>query len=198
MTQRTLPLLALLALAAGAPVTAGETYKVDPGHSFIGFSARHFGVSNVRGEFKDYEFDLVLDEEDPSRSTVTLKIEADSIDTDHERRDAHLKSPDFLDVAAHPVIEFESTGLSATGEGSYLLTGGLTMHGVTHEVEIPVTLAGPVKDPYGNYRIGVDGELTIDRQEWGVSFNAVMDNGGLVVSNDVKISFSIEGLRPSE
>jgi len=196
MTKRFLSILGLTAAVAAAPAAAGETYTVDPSHSFVGFSARHFGVSTVRGEFERYDAEFVLDEEDPTRSSIVLRIQADSIDTDHERRDGHLKSPDFLDVANHPTIVFESRSITARGDGEYLLAGDLTMRGVTRPVEIPVTLSGPIKDPYGNMRVGVDGELEIDRQDWGVAFGAVMDNGGLVVSNEVKISFSIEGMRP--
>lgn len=196
MIKRLLASAGLLALLAAAPALAGETYKVDPSHSYVGFSARHFGVSTVRGEFKEYTADFTLDEEDPTRSSIVLTIQAESIDTNLERRDAHLKSADFLDVAEYPTLVFESKSIAARGEGEYLLTGDLTMRGITHEVEIPVTMSGPIKDPYGNQRVGVEGELEIDRQQWGVSFGAVMDNGGLVVSNEVKISFSIEAMRP--
>lgn len=189
-----LTVVALLAIAGAAH--GAEVYKVDPGHSHVGFSVRHFGVSNVRGEFKKFESDLMVDETDVTESSIGFTIETASIDTDHEQRDGHLKSADFLDVENHPRITFKSKSISKAGDGEYVAIGDLTIRGVTKEVELSFELAGPLKDPLGMMRLGAEGGVTIDRQDFGVSWSRVMDNGGLFVGDDVKIGFSIEAARP--
>jgi polyisoprenoid-binding protein YceI len=158
---------------------AVEPYEMDRSHSSIGFSVRHFGVSNVRGEFKDYWLTLWLEEENLANSSVTVSIDAASISTDHEQRDQHLKSGDFLDVENHPTITFSSKKMQANDDGEFMVTGDLTIGGVTREVEMPVTLAGPLKDPLGMMRVGIEGALTIDRQDYGISWSRVMDSGAL-------------------
>jgi polyisoprenoid-binding protein YceI len=185
-------------LLAATAAQGGEKYGVDPIHSEIGFSVRHFGVSNVRGVFKEYTIDLVVDEDEPIRSTVELTIDADSISTDHEQRDNHLRSADFLDVENHPKIVFKSKRLEHRGGEEYIAVGDLTIRGVTREIDLPFTLVGPILDPLKMKRLGVEGGLTLDRQDYGVSWSRVMDNGGLFVGDDVKISISIEAARRTE
>lgn len=186
--------LAAALLTTTGAFAAAVDYEIDPVHSHIGFAVKHLGVSTVRGEFKEYGSDLRIDEENLAESSVTLRIRAASIDTDNQRRDDHLRSDDFLNAEAYPELVFESTGIEAAGEGEYLLTGNLTIRDTTREVEIPVSVAGPI-DFQGTQRLGVEGEVTIDRQEYGVNFSRALDTGGLVVGNDVKISFSIEATR---
>lgn len=193
-----LPCLTTGLLLAASAAQGGEKYGVDPIHSEIGFSVRHFGVSNVRGVFKEYTIDLVVDEDDPTRSTVELSIDADSISTDHEQRDNHLRSADFLDVENHPKIVFKSKRLEHRGGEEYVAVGDLTIRGVTREIDLPFTLAGPLLDPLKMKRLGVEGGLTLDRQDYGVSWSRVMDNGGLFVGDDVKISISIEAARRTD
>jgi len=171
---------------------------VDPIHSEIGFSVRHFGVSNVRGVFKEYTMNLMVDEDDPTRSTVELSIEADSIFTDHEQRDNHLRSADFLDVVNHPEIVFKSKRIEHRGGEEYVAVGDLTIRGVTREIDLPFTLAGPLLDPLKMKRLGLEGSLSLDRQDYGVSWSRVMDNGGLFVGDEVKISISIEAARRTD
>ena len=193
----TLTLAALAAFVAGAAVAAATPYELDFNHSGIGFSVKHFGISNVRGKFAEYSGALMIDEDDLSKSSVAIEIAAASIDTANEQRDGHLRSADFFDVENHPTLTFKSTGIERTGEGEFLVTGDLTIRGKTREVRLPVTVGGPI-DARGAKRIGIEGALTIDRQDYGVSFSRVMDTGGLVVGNDVKIDFSIEATHTTE
>jgi polyisoprenoid-binding protein YceI len=185
-------------LLAATAAQGGQKYGVDPIHSEIGFSVRHFGVSNVRGVFKEYTMNLMVDEDDPTRSTVELSIKADSIFTDHEQRDNHLRSADFLDVANHPEIVFKSKRIEHRGGEEYVAVGDLTIRGVTREIDLPFTLAGPLLDPLKMKRLGLEGSLTLDRQDYGVSWSRVMDNGGLFVGDEVKISISIEAARRTD
>lgn len=190
----------LLLVTAGAMLAAGvasasQKYDIDQAHSYIGFSVRHMAVSNVRGEFKQYEGDLSVDETDLAKSSVELRIDAASIDTDVQRRDEHLRSADFLDVGNHPEIVFRSTKIEKLADGEYRATGDLTIRGVTRQVTLDLEVAGPINDPFGNLRLGVDGQVTINRKDFGVSWSQVLDNGGLVVADDVKISFSLEAFR---
>jgi len=192
---RKLAILAIAVVAASGVATAAEQYKIDAGHSRIEFTVRHFGVSNVRGEFKEYGSELMFDEADPTKSSVVLRIETGSVDTDHGQRDEHLRGDDFFNAEAFPEMVFESTGITGA-DGEYMVTGDLTIRETTQEVEIPVTVAGPMRDPLGMMRMGIEGSVTIDRQEFGMKFSRTMDNGGLLVGNDVKIYFSLEAARP--
>ena len=196
--NRLVPYLATALLLAATAAQGGEKYGVDPYHSEIGFRVRHFGVSNVRGVFKEYTLDLMVDEVDLTRSTVELAIEADSIFTDHEQRDNHLRSADFLDVENHPKIHFKSKRIEHRGGEEFMTVGDLTIRGVTREIELPFTLAGPLLDPLKMRRLGVEGGLAIDRRDYGVSWNRVMDHGGLFVGNEVEISISIEAARRTD
>ncbi len=198
-TKATLVLALALVLATLAvpAAQAAETYAIDNSHSNIGFSVKHFGITSVRGEFKEFSGELMIDEEDLVNSSVKLEIVADSIDTNHEQRDGHLRSADFFDAENHGQLRFESTKIEKTGNSEFLVTGNLTIRGTTNEIQMPVTFGGPIS-ARGTLRIGIEGGLTIDRQDYGVSFSRVMDTGGLVVGNDVKISFALEAFRPEE
>jgi polyisoprenoid-binding protein YceI len=194
-----LVVLAVLALSMGASSAgfAAEKYDIDFGHSRIEFTVRHFGVSRVRGEFRAYESELMFDEADPTGSSVELRIRTASVDTDDGQRDEHLRSDDFFNSEAFPHMVFRSTGITG-GEGEYAVTGELTIRETTREIEIPVSLAGPLRDPLGMMRMGIEGGVTIDRQDYGMKFSRTMDNGGLLVGNDVKIYFSLEATRPAD
>jgi polyisoprenoid-binding protein YceI len=198
MSARAILTLTLAAALTGLTmptVHAAEAYTIDPSHSSIGFAVKHFGISNVRGQFNEYSGEVMIDAEELTRSSVRIEIAAESIDTSHEERDGHLRSADFFDAENHPALIFESTKIENTGEGEFLITGNLTIRGMTHEIQIPVAFGGPIT-ARGSLRIGIEGEVTIDRQDYGVSFSRVMDTGGLVVGNDVKISFALEASRP--
>ena len=169
---------------------AADTYTLDKVHSQIGFSVKHLLVAQTKGQFMDYEGTIQFDANDPTAFSADVVLQANSINTNNSDRDNHLKSPDFLDADAYPTMTFKSKSLV---EGT--LTGDLTMHGVTKEVTIPVTISGPVNMPSvagGGQAIGLSGETTINRQDFGVSFNKTMDQGGLMVDNLVKIMIDIE------
>ncbi len=199
-----LPILTLFAIALVlVPVAASaqeeaaadpNVYAIDTSHATIGFKVRHFTVSNVSGRFNTFEGAVRYNPEDPADSGVEVTIDAASIDTDHEQRDGHLKSADFLDVENHPTVTFKSTQVEKTDEG-FQVTGGLTMRGVTKEVSFPVSVVGPIKDPMGMQRMGIEGGLTIDRRDWGLEWNKMMETGGVFVGHDVKIEFSAEAAR---
>jgi polyisoprenoid-binding protein YceI len=191
-------LLTAMMLTICGVVQAAESYNVDNGHSFVGFTVKHMGVSSVRGEFKDYTAELMVDEEDVTGSSIVLKIDAASIDTRDEKRDEHLRSADFFEVETYPEIVFKSRKIEPGETGRFKATGDLTIKATTHEVVLDLEINGPIKDPWGNHRAGTEGGVTIDRQDYGVKFSRVMDNGGLIVGNDVVISFAIEASRKIE
>ena len=195
--NRVLLLTAMMLTICGVG-QAAESYNIDNAHSFVGFTVKHMGVSSVRGEFKDYTAELMVDEEDVTGSSIVLKIDAASIDTRDEKRDEHLRSADFFEVETYPEIVFKSRKIEPGEMGRFKATGDLTIKGTTLEVVLDLEINGPIKDPWGNHRAGAEGGVTIDRHDYGVKFSRVMDNGGLIVGNDVVISFAIEASRKVE
>ncbi len=184
--------LAILMLVLSA--AAQDRYRVDPSHAQVGFSVRHMVLSKVRGEFKDFEIEIRLDAGKPGESSVRAVIQAASIDTGNPDRDEHLRGPDFFDAAEHPEIVFESRRVEVAGK-EWIATGDLSMHGVTREVRLPFVLSGPLVDPWGKTRIGVETGLTLDRRDYDISWSKVMDSGGLVVGNEVQVEIGFEAIR---
>jgi len=178
-------------LALAAPVQAAETYQFDKAHTTVGFQVRHI-YTNVSGKFTDFTGTIQVDRAKPESSTVDLTIQATSIDTSEPRRDQHLRSADFLDVANNPTITFKSTSIKANGKDSWLVTGDFTMHGVTKSVVLPVTLLGEGKDPMGNEKMGLETGLTINRKDYGLTWNKALETGGVLVGEEVKIQIAIE------
>jgi polyisoprenoid-binding protein YceI len=171
---------------------AADVYAIDPAHSSIEFSAKHLMVSTTTGVFKDYQGTITYDPNALETFRADITIQAKSIDTHVEKRDDHLRGADFLDTEKFPTIRFVSKGITGQ-DGSYSIVGDLTLKGVTKEVVVPVNISGPIKSPMGgNMIIGLAGQLTINRQDYGVSWNKALDNGGYVVSNDVNIRINIE------
>lgn len=194
--RRTIPFAALVLIAA---VAHGATYEIDPAHSAADFTVTHLTVSKVRGSFETVSGSAQVDEENLAASSIEVAIDASSVDTGVERRDNHLRSADFFDVDNHPQITFKSTSMEKLGDTEYQVTGDLTIRGTTHEVSFPVTVLGPIADPMGGgRRIGVEGELVIDRQDYGVSWSKMLDNGGLVVSDEVTIDIGAELVSAAE
>jgi len=187
----------LICLAMGTPlIAAAAAYQLDADHSSIQFKIRHLTVSNVTGTFNRVKGSASIEGEDPSTLKAEVTIEAASIDTGHEKRDEHLRTPDFLDVAKYPVITFVSKRIVKGEPGKLKLIGDLTLHGVTRE--ITVDLEGPtpeIKDPWGNFRRGTTGTAKIDRRDFGITWNKALDTGGLVVGNDVGIYVEVEWVR---
>ena len=171
------------------------TYAIDPSHSRIGFVARHAMVTKVRGSFDEFEGSGWFDAEDPARSHLELRIQAASIDTRNADRDAHLRSNDFFDMEQHPEITFVSTSVAPQGEGRYAVTGDLTIKGVTKPVTVDFEYTGAAVDPFDNHRIGFEGSTTVNRKDWGVSWNAALDAGGVLVSEKVTLELEVSAIR---
>ncbi|HHM02535.1 MAG TPA: polyisoprenoid-binding protein, partial [Caldithrix abyssi] len=163
--------LALLSLGTMAMAT---DYVNDKSHTTIGFEVTHMVISTVEGEFKDYDVSLTFDPRDLSKFNVEANIKLASVDTDNPKRDEHLRSPDFFDAAKYPVMTFKSNTVEKTDNG-YVAIGTLTLHGITRDVRLPFTVKGPVKDPWGNTRIGVSASTTINRKDYKVSWSKTMD-----------------------
>jgi len=186
-------LAANLAAESPAPAPSPEIYAVDKTHSEAVFQVRHL-VTKVRGRFTDFEGVIRVDRTRPENSSVVFSIDAASVDTDVAERDTHLKSPDFFDVAKHPRITFVSSRITPRGD-RYDVTGTLTMRGVAHEVTLPVEFLGSARDPWGNERAGFELETKLDRKDYGISFNAALDNGGFLLGDEVRITINIEAIR---
>jgi polyisoprenoid-binding protein YceI len=171
------------------------TYTIDPTHSEIGFSVRHAMVTTVRGQFAEYDGKLQLDGANPAASTAEVTIKVVSIDTNQEQRDGHLRTGDFFDAEAHPEITFTSTAAEQVDAETYRLTGDLTIKGTTKPVSIDFTFNGAAKDLYGNERVGFEGSTTINRTDWGLSYNAALETGGVLIGEKVKLSFDISAIK---
>lgn len=188
------PIAAALLMVSAA--SAQVNWKVDGSHSKLGFSVTHMMVSETEGKFKVFEGTANSKTEmDFTDAKIDFTADASSINTEDEKRDGHLKSPDFFDVAKYPTITFKSTSMKPTGKGttSYNLEGDLTMHGVTKKVKFTAIGASKtVKDPYGNIKNGFKVSGTINRKDFGLNWNAALEAGGVAVSEDVKIDLNIE------
>jgi polyisoprenoid-binding protein YceI len=174
-----------------ATATAIRTFAVDTTHSEATFQVRHL-VTKVRGRFTDLGGSIAFDEASPGNSAVTFTIQAASIDTGTPDRDAHLRSQDFFHVEQYPVITFASTAITARGGDRYDVTGDLAMRGVTKQITLPVTFLGKARDPWGNEKIGFETETTINRKDYGLTWNAALETGGFLVGDEVRISVSIQ------
>lgn len=170
-----------------------EVYTIDPDHSHIGFSVKHLVISNVKGDFNAFSGVVETDEKDNIKS-ATVKIDASSIDTDHEKRDKHLRSPDFLDVEKYPTLTFTYKSTQSRSGNRYKVLGDLSLHGVTKEVLLDLELLGKVKDPWGNFRAGITGSTELNRQDFGIVWNKLLETGGLVVGDTIKVSLEVEGI----
>ncbi|PNG17529.1 YceI family protein [Streptomyces cahuitamycinicus] len=183
--------------AAVSPELAALTgdYTIDPAHSTIGFVARHAMVTNVKGGFRDFTGALHLDGSDPSRSTASIDVVMDSISTGNADRDGHLKSADFFKADEFPAMTFRSTKAEALGGDDYRITGDLTILGTTRPLAIDLEFNGAAKDPFGNERVGFEGKAEILRSEWGLTWNAALETGGVLVSDKIKLNFDISAIR---
>jgi polyisoprenoid-binding protein YceI len=176
-----------------ATLPEARTYDIDPSHSSATFKVRHLMVSNVRGELGRITGQVFIDESDLSRSSVEATIDATAINTRDEKRDAHLRSPDFFDVQTHPTITFKSSRVAAGKSGHLVVTGALTIRGITKEVTLDVEPLSPeVRDPWGNDKRGVSATTRINRKDFEVSWNAALDGGGLVVGDEVSVTLEVE------
>lgn len=176
--------------------TGTSTWKIDPVHSHAHFKVKHMMISNVKGEFSNLSGSLELDNSNISKSQVEASIDATTINTREADRDAHLKSPDFLDVEKFPKLAFKSTQVSRKGEEEVAVEGELTIHGVTRKVVFAVEGPSPeTKDPWGNTRIGLSASTRINRKDFGLNWNAVLEAGGILVGEEVAITLDVEFIK---
>jgi polyisoprenoid-binding protein YceI len=178
-------------VAVASPALAADTYQFDKSHTTVGFQVRHV-VTNVGGKFQDFVGTIKVDRARPESSSVEFTIQAASINTNEPKRDEHLKSADFFDVANQPTITFKSTSVKATGKDTYEVTGNLTLRGVTKQITLPVTFLGEGKDPWGNEKMGFEIATTLNRKDYGINWNKALDQGGFLVGDEVKVQISVE------
>jgi polyisoprenoid-binding protein YceI len=180
-------------------VRAATTWEIDPAHSAAQFSVRHLMVSNVRGEFGKVTGTVEYDPKEPARATITATIDATTINTREPKRDEHLRSPDFFDVAKYPTITFKSKRLEMASPGKLRIIGDLTIRGVTKEVVLDVEGPTPeIKDPWGNTKIGATATTKINRKDFGLKWNKALETGGVVVGDDVTITIDVELTKKGE
>ncbi|GGR03015.1 polyisoprenoid-binding protein [Streptomyces cinereoruber] len=170
-------------------------YTIDPAHSSIGFTVRHAMVTNVRGTFAEHEGTLKLDGTDPGASTASIDVRIASVDTGIADRDNHLRSSDFFDAERFPLMSFRSTRAEQLGGDTYRITGDLTIKDVTRPLSIDLELNGSATDVYGNERVGFEGSAEILRSDWGLTWNAALEAGGVMVSDKVKLTFDISAIK---
>lgn len=183
-------------MSANAPETTTTTWNIDPVHTVAEFKVRHMMISNVKGHFTGVTGVLTLDEQDITKSHVEASIDAASINTREADRDTHLKSADFLDVEKFPTLTFTSTRVTRTGEGELQVEGDLTIHGVTRKVVFNVEgPTAPGKDPWGNTRIGLTATTKINRKDFGLTWNAALETGGILVGDEVTITFDVQAIK---
>ncbi|WP_335939535.1 YceI family protein [Streptomyces sp. PTD5-9] len=185
------------AVAEVDPALAALTgeYTIDPAHSSIGFTVRHAMVTNVRGSFGEYEGKLRLDGHNPAHSTASIDVRIASVDTGIADRDGHLVSGDFFDAEKFPLMTFRSTHAEQLGGDKYRITGDLTIKDVTRPLAIDLEFNGSATDVYGNERVGFEGGTDILRSDWGLTWNAALETGGVMVSDKVKLTFDISAIK---
>jgi len=185
-----------MAVAVALPVLAhADTWQIDSSHTSVEFTVRHMMISNVKGQFQKTTGTITANGNDSASAKIDVTIEASSIDTRVERRDAHLKSPDFLDVAKYPTITFKSTNVEADGPNKWKVTGDLTLHGVTKQVVLDVEGSGAPVQVMGNTRAGASATTKIKRGDFGLTWNKALEAGGVLVGEEVAISIDVEAVK---
>jgi polyisoprenoid-binding protein YceI len=180
-------------MSTATTATTAVAYTIDPAHSGAGFKIRHLMVAYFRGGFSGVTGDVIFDSTNPANTKIDASIKADTLHTHDEKRDAHVKGADFLDTATYPTITFVSKKVVAEGKNQWKVTGDLTLHGVTKEATLQVESAGvEAKDPWGNLRTGAEATTVIKRSDYGLKFNAPLETGGVMLSDDVHIHLDIE------
>jgi polyisoprenoid-binding protein YceI len=175
--------------------TTQSIWQLDPNHTLVEFSAKHMMVTTVKGRFQSVRGTIILDEADPSRSSVEVEIDAASLVTGVEYRDNHLRSADFLEAEKYPLITFKSTHIEPTGDNHAKIVGALTIHGVTREVVLDSELTGRGKNPMGQEITAFDARTSINRKDFGLNWNVALETGGWLVSETIKIEISVEGIK---
>ena len=193
--NRQLVTLGVVVVLAVAGAACAGTYQVDPVHSTVGFSVKHLGISEVHGYFTNFSGTIEYDADKPEAAKAQGIVQVASVDTRVAARDKHLRSPDFFDAEKYPEIKFETIS-AVKGSDGWVVKGRFTMHGTTREIELRGKVEGPVKDPWGKMRVGLSASTTINRQDYGVSWNQKLDAGGMVLGDQVAIELNIEGVAP--
>ncbi len=188
-------LFIIIAISMALPLSAqAAVYDIDPAHSDFGFSVKHMVIAKVKGTFQEIKGTLEFD--DNNKLTVARAvISAESIYTKIEKRDNHLRSPDFFDVVKFPEITFTSTSIDHSASGNLTITGNITIRDVTKEITLAAETLGPIKDPWGNTRMGINASGTLNRKDFGLTWNKVLESGGLVVGDTIELSIEGEGIR---
>jgi polyisoprenoid-binding protein YceI len=171
------------------------TWNIDTSHSGIHFAVRHMVVAKVRGAFERWQGTLQFDEQNPQASKVSVQIEAASIDTREPKRDAHLRSADFFDVEQFPSLAFESRKVEKVDGNRFRVTGDLTIHGITKQVELDAEYLGAGTDPWGNARVGFEARTTVQRKDFGLTWNQALETGGVLVGDAIEISLDVEAVK---
>lgn len=171
------------------------TWQIDPAHTGVEFAVKHMMISTVKGRFTDVNGTIHLDDSDLAGSSVEVEIGAESIGTGQEQRDEHLRADDFLDVENHPAIKFRSRRVEVDGDDRFQVVGDLTIRGTTQEVILEATHEGRATDPWGNEKAGFTAETTIDRRDFGLTWNAALETGGVLVGNEVRIILELQAAR---
>jgi polyisoprenoid-binding protein YceI len=174
-------------------VKAAQTYAIDKMHSEVTFQVRHL-LTKVRGRFSEFAGTVLFDQDHPEHSSASLTIDASSVDTGTPDRDTHLRSDDFFGVGTHPTLTFTSSRVVKTGDDTYDVVGTLTIRGVAREITMPVTYLGMAKDPWGNVRAGFEASITLNRKDFGLTWNAALETGGFLVGDEVRIDLSIQAI----
>jgi polyisoprenoid-binding protein YceI len=182
--------------SAGAASAGATTWAIDPAHTSVQFSIRHMMVSNVRGELTDVSGTVQGDQARPTEAVVEVAIDPASVATRDPKRDNHLRGPDFFDVAKYPTMVFKSKSVAPAGPGAFKVTGDLTMHGVTREIVLDVADVTPaITDPFGKTRAGARATTKLNRKDFGINWSKTMDNGGLVVGDEVAVTIDVEAVK---
>jgi polyisoprenoid-binding protein YceI len=171
-----------------------RTYVIDKSHSEVFFQVRHL-VTKVRGRFSDFEGTIRLNEAHPEQSSVNFTIQTASVDTNVADRDTHLRSADFFHVEEHPTLTFHSTRVTKKSDEDFVIVGDLTIRGTKKEVHLPISFLGHATDPWGGARVGFEAELTVNRKDFGLVWNAALETGGFLVGDEVKITLSIQAVK---
>lgn len=174
-----------------AAATTTRTFSLDKSHSEVMFQVRHL-VTKVRGRFSDFEGTIDFDAAAPERSSVSFSVKTASIDTNEPQRDTHLRSADFFEVEKFPAMTFVSRSIEKAGAESYLVHGDLTIRDVTKAIALPVTFLGAARDPWGNEKLGFEAETALNRKDFGLAWNAVLETGGFLVGDEVKVTLSLQ------
>lgn len=197
MNYRNNLLAFFVTLFLGSSGWGQDVYTIDPAHTTIGFSVRHLMINNVKGRFNTFSGTLRVNNQDFTKSSVTVTIDAASIDTGIAKRDEHLRSADFFDVQKYPTITFQSDRIEKRKKGKnwYVAVGTFTLHGVSKEISLPFQITKPIQDPMGKRRVGVMARLTINRHDYGISWGAPMEGGGVAIGDQVKIEIDLEAVQ---